>query len=475
MKKVYKSRKYKMHHERDSCDSILNEPTGTTLEYLKNNSSVFNRYIKYIFKTSKNPYTITKSLCSQCVQTSNVMNYVFSDPEKDRYPIEIQPDITITRDMNTLISSFSNGLVYKDTITNQKELDDFVEERANILITLFKDEEQGTNCVIRVPHSEMRYKGKIITAFAGHRFNVIVSPKTDNKYRPIYVAQSSLGDYTLKIWVTNDFDDIKEFFKTYFYMIFNNSPEFTPSDIKLLKKVSGVPKPTGHRSINLLGVPKPTFISMTILNFSTESINERIFRLANIIQDKYEEYDELESRLTGGDAEERSKILFKILRDSKDFYPTVCDSIACEEASPKINKLLTVYKSYVQSGKKQTSFLNSFVNSNMDLIMSIIEYYTYDLNEFYKILLSYSGFDGSNDFIYFESDPRCKGSLPYATSASKLSNCIQPGMQQRQSSRIKSYCRQSVFGAPEQTQSQINMQKLKQKQKQVMKTLSRLS
>lgn len=474
MKKVYKSRKYKMHLERDSCEPILNDLTGTTLEYLKNNSSVFNRYIKYIFKTSKNPYTITKSLCSQCVQTSNVMNYVFSDPEKDRYPIEIQPDITITRDMNTLISSFSNGVLYKDNITNPKELDDFVEEKANMLVTLFKDEEQGTNCVIRVPHSEMRYKGKIITAFAGHRFNIIVSPKTETKHRPIYVAQSSLGDYTLKIWVTNDFDDIKEFFKTYFYMIFNNSPEFTPSDIKLLKKVSGVPKPTGHNSINLLGIPKPTFISMTILTFTSESINERIFGLANIIQEKYEDYDELESRLTEGDAEERSKIFFKILKDSKDFYPTICDSIACEEASPKINKLLTVYKSYVQSGKKQGSFLNTFVNSNMDLIMSIIDYYIYDLNEFYKILLSYSGFDGSNDFIYFESDPRCKGSLPYATSASRISNCIQPAMQQRQSSRIKSYCRQSVFGAPLQTQSQIDIQKLKKKQKNARSIISTL-
>lgn len=481
----YKKNNYRMILQKTKCESIPNSQLGLILMYLRKYSSEFNRYLKYFYKSSTNPYDVLLSLCSQCVQTSNLMNFIFSNPEEyiifdDNKFIPLSPKITITKilESNTLKVS---GLTGTD-----------IESLLEQIVTLF-DNINGINIAVRIPHS---------SGFPGHRFNIIKEPGND---KPIYITQSSIYEYTLKLWVTNDKTDIKEFLRIYFNMILDDSPIFTETDIKMLKQVSGSPS-TEYRGKNFVGLEKPKFLQFGISNFTFKTIDRRFNTLQYECKKNLLFYENILKILNSDNLFNViniiSKSISRILIDSNHFYKKACSTIVCEESNQRIKLLYAIgyeFKRVLnkspfkpQNSQKRMLLLKSkFLNESQelntteimerlatkhkDLIKDIVEIYVSDLYKFNDIL-NYVERETNigttdyvkGDFIYLQNIPICKGKLPYATSKTRISNCIQPGMQQV-STDVKSQCRQSHFGTRQQLQSEISYTKLKQLQKQISK------
>jgi hypothetical protein len=479
-----------------ACNSIIDSQLGMILLYLKNNASLFNRYIKYFFSTRANDYTMMKSLCTQCVQTSNMINYVLSTDEEYLFEEggfkKLDFNYAISR-KDDIITTFDNGKINN---ISTLDIDAFIDK-----ILLEFESPMGVNFGMHVPHTEdeiIQYfggKSRIvpIQSFPGHRFNIIRAPADEGENRPIYVTQSSLHEYILKVWATNDITDIKEMLKIYLNLILSPDKKFKRDDIALVKQVFGSPSVTDSKGKSLLGRTKPSMIDISITHFTSETIIERFDMLSKYINKYINFYKNTIPETLNNFTNYDSKVdtvdvalkLNKLIKDSGTFYIRACKEIACSVGNRAIEKLKKIYELYNPKHTTPQSIesLRKFVIANMELITSVIDVYLKDLYEFLNIVDNFNTYTNpettpysKGDFIYFESIPVCKGKLPYASSASNISNCISPMMQETdiQLKRIKSQCRQTYFGYPQQTIAQFDLKQLSKTQKQAARQRDRL-
>jgi hypothetical protein len=183
------------------------------------------------------------SLQSQCGKTAHVMNMLFERKRKES---------TFTKKSLIYYSS-------EDEDVNNHE--NFLEVSGDLFDTLDKLKNQTGD----IWYSNIEIKVPCLGLFPGHVFNVIVSSETnDYVCRNIYIVQSFIYAYNLKIFWTNDINDLSEFIGKYMDLFLEPfNLEFTQEEDEIAKQIFGTPL-LDFEGNSLVGREKPEEIEINI-------------------------------------------------------------------------------------------------------------------------------------------------------------------------------------------------------------------
>lgn len=408
--------KYKMHTDKVSCDYIRRSLLGKFLQYVKDNTELFNKYIKYYYNTTDNPYDTNGSLTSQCWQTTRTMKYLLSNTELDMLDIELEPLLKCKIIDNKLVVN-NNNVDYKYIY--------------NSIDNIFNNPDTINVCIYVSGNSDDDEN----TIFPGHVFNIILdkapNPKNIN-VRPIFIVQSFIYKYTMKIWTTNDLNDVKSLLSKYINIFLSTTDKFTLQDEVLARQLFGIPDITDYNNVRLVNRPKlQNLIIEKPTYFDYNSIKSRILNLVRLCNNNigyYEDYINSFKLLIKQKGykynfynEKDKNLIYKIIsiihNDSKYFFIQECkyDCKILNIYNQKFNQIITMNKdNKIESIKN----INSLYNITIPLFIQIIE----DINKFKKILENYENFNKKLDeYIYFDSTK--KGELLYNNTPVNKSQC----------------------------------------------------
>ena len=316
---------YRMHTDKLSCQYIIQSQLGKFLKYVKDNTELFNKYIKYFYDSTENPYDTEGSLTSQCWQTTRTTKYLLSNTDMHSFDIELE-------------GLYKFKMIDNDLTMNGKKID--YNTIIECIDNVFNTPERTNVCIYVSGNSD----DNDITIFPGHVFNIILdeAPNKNNiNIRPIFVVQSFIYKYTMKIWATNDLTDIKELLLKYIKIFLNDSDIYTLEDEMVAKQLFGIPEFTDYSGKRLVGrtkyrnftIEKPTHFDFSTIENKINNLIELCDIHINYYKNTLNTYLSL-IKVKGYDYtkynENEQKIIHNIIsivyNDSKFFFIQDCKS-----------------------------------------------------------------------------------------------------------------------------------------------------
>jgi hypothetical protein len=407
---------YRMHSDKIACDYIKHSKLGKFLKYVKNNTEMFNKYIKYFYDSTENPYDTEGSLTSQCWQTTRTLKYLLSNNSLSDFNIDLEPLYSFKIEDEQL--TLNNGNISRD-------------EMIRIFDKVFDTSDMLNVCIYIAGNSD----DNDITIFPGHVFNIVLDKAPDPSrpnIRPIFIVQSFIYKYTMKIWATNDLDDVKELLLNYTRIFLNGDEKFTLEDEKIARQLFGIPDITDYHNVRL--VDRDKFRNFKIekqTHFDYNSIMQRILNLSelcdyhidyykknvkyyNSVIDKkgvdYNSYDSSEKEII-------NKIISIVYNDSKYFFIQDCT---------KKCKIMNIYNQkfdniIVRNSDNKIEYIKDY-KTLYNVSINIFKQIIHDIKKFKRILLEYKDFENNTiDYIYF--DVNRKGVILYNDSPVNVGIC----------------------------------------------------
>lgn len=250
--------------------TIKDTKLGCILLKIAQHGRELNKFMNlFNAKKCKDDWCPTKrgGLQSRCAQTSDVIDALFNGVVESDLKLHFKPT------SNLLSPTSTQSLL---PITNSVNFEYFIK----LLKTYdYNYNYKIVNLKIGIPRSGEKGKG-----FPGHVFNILITKETRDIVH-IFICQSFIYSYNMKLFYTNDFKDLEKYLKNLSTLFYNSGSTFSSEDEVLYRRVFGADMVNYQlENIAPLNISKPTSINVKLTESNYDILNNSLMECYKLLK-----------------------------------------------------------------------------------------------------------------------------------------------------------------------------------------------
>jgi hypothetical protein len=211
-----------------ASDTVKDSLLGCILLKIAKNGRELNKFLNlFNIKQSKDDWVSTKrgGLQSRCAQTSDVLDSLFNGVINIDTKLYVNPSVNL---LPILLHTKVKNEEALLSITNPEYFENVIN-----LLKKYNYNHKIVNLKIGIPRSGEKGKG-----FPGHVFNILITKENEHNIH-IFICQSFIYTYNMKLFYTNDFKDLEKYLRNMSNLFYKSSSTFTLDDEVLYRRIFG--------------------------------------------------------------------------------------------------------------------------------------------------------------------------------------------------------------------------------------------